>query len=378
MRKLWSYAVSNQIDSLSVSGDGKYVLVGTYGAFAYLLDSSGKVVLNLSGVQRTYQNQLYNVGLSYDAGSILAGTGLYNQAGQLISSFSSNVVGPAGYSTSTSPSGTEFSASSDSTVTFLKTGTVDGDIVWSAPFSHGVHQTRAIVTPDAQSVIVVSSDSLVSSLSAGSGKTDWGTMLSHPVIGFASSYNGSLVVATTSDGSLEYISHTGNVVRTISLPNLATAVTTGVIPQNVALPWDAHYVVVGDSAGTLTFLDANAVQLSTLSVFSSPISGVGVSSNGQFLALTSGSTIDFFGPGSAQSTTTSQTTSVTTFTAIVVAVRTSVVTVTNTATTTVTQTALQVGNSIISVSDLLLIVSLMVVLSLAFLVAGILLGRRKR
>ena len=384
MQPLWSYTTVNRIDTLSVSGDGMYVIVGTDGGFAYLFDSGGKQVLNLSGVQRTYgkQKELYNVGLSYDAGEVLAGTGFYDQTGQLISSFSNNLVGPAGYSTSVSPNVTEYSASSDSSVSFLRNGTADGNVVWSAPFSHGVLQTRALITPGGTSAIVVSSDSNVQSLSASNGAVTWETTLGHTVIGFASSYKDDLVAVTTSDGLLSYINGSGVVIRSINLPNLAINVSSGmVIPQNVALPWDASYVVVGDDQGTLKFLDRNGEQISALSIFSSPIAAVGVSANGQFLAVASGKTLDFLGPLTTQTTTSSRTSSdtrVTTITAVVIVVRTSVTTLTTIAMNTQTETAVQVGGSVISVTDFLLIASLIVGISLIALGAGIVLGRRRR
>lgn len=227
LNPVWSYTADSNIDSLKVSGDGKYVLLATDLGHAYLLNSNGKLVQKFNFNQRGY-----NTGLSFDAGGIIVGASLYNRDGELISTFSSNLIGPGGYSVSMSPDGASFSASSDSGVKFLQHGSDDRDIVWSVGFNHGVLPTRASVSPDARSVIVVSVDSQIQMLSSNQGESKWATTLGRTIIGFASSYDGSFLAISTDDGSLKYLDGTGKVLESFLVPNLAISVSSGmIIPQ---------------------------------------------------------------------------------------------------------------------------------------------------
>ncbi|MGP8125337.1 MAG: PQQ-binding-like beta-propeller repeat protein [Nitrososphaerales archaeon] len=297
--QLWSYQASNPIVSLKVSGDGKHVLVGTDNGSAYLLNMNGVPIekFNPMASASAEGQSVVNVDLSYNASSSVAIKSLYNYAGLLLWEFA---PGPGGYTVSISPDGSYFAASSDAGVEFLHAAGQTMSQVWSASYTHAVEENRALVTPDAGSVLVESEDSTLSLLSASDGLPKWSTTFGQPIIGFASSYDTNLVAVTLANGTVVYLNGAGSTTKSFAVPGAQISVVSvpsssdlSYLSQNLAVPWAANYVLVGNDSGSIDLFSPSGTQISSVHVFTNPVQDVGVSANGEYIAVSSGKSLSF-------------------------------------------------------------------------------------
>ncbi|MBI2185021.1 MAG: PQQ-binding-like beta-propeller repeat protein [Thaumarchaeota archaeon] len=294
-KPLWSYKAGGRISpsflggSLALSGDGKYVVLGSEDGFLHLLDAgNGRVFWK----QRMPQAVL-GVDVSLEATRIVAFTGVsieQHETGSIIffdrdgEQLWSVDGGPGGKTVAVSSGGRYVASSGDEGVTFRSD---DGNVLWSigrSALPHGTLPVRVAISPAAiPSTLVISEDTRIQLIDS-SGRSLWTYHTLEPILSSAASSNSEHVVIASQDGFLRYLDGKGNLLRLVSLPSV----------RSIAMNSQGDYVVAGLGDGQVRFFDLSGNQLLSMKVSESPIDVVDVSEDGRFVVVASLDTVSMF------------------------------------------------------------------------------------